>query len=146
MVRPNEDQSLTLDVSLVGDYGDGAREATGLMATTWKDLADAPLGNLLGLSQPQRAPEVHASATRLDLSVVLDPKKLFDGPLRNATIESFDNYSAVKVSKLSKQADLLAKISFENVKRLRYPKHQKTPDWARKVFEEKIALPNYAGT
>ena len=37
----------------------------------------------------------------------------------------------IKKGRLSKETDLLARISYENVKHLRYPKPQKTPDWAR---------------
>ena len=36
----------------------------------------------------------------------------------------------IKKGRLSKETDLLARISYENVKHLRYPKPQKTPDWA----------------
>jgi len=64
--------------------------------------------------------------------------KLFDGPLRDATIESFDKAS--KASKRSKEVDFLARISYENVKRLRHPTQQKTPNWARKVFQEKVRV------
>lgn len=43
-----------------------------------------------------------------------------------------------KSSKLSEESALLARISYENVKHLRHPAKQKTPDWVRKVFEEKV--------
>jgi hypothetical protein len=64
-------------------------------------------------------------------------RKLFDGPLKDATIASFDTY-AMKNTK--QRTDLMATISYENVKHLRRPAQQKTPDWARKVFEEKVRV------
>lgn len=38
------------------------------------------------------------------------------------------------------EADLLANISYENVRQLRHQKPQKTPNWARKIIEEKIRV------
>jgi hypothetical protein len=46
----------------------------------------------------------------------------------------------VKGSQLSQKTALLAKISYENVKHLRQTAQQKTPDWARAVFEEKVRV------
>jgi len=42
--------------------------------------------------------------------------------------------------RLSTEAQLQAQISNENVKRLRHPEQQETPDWARKVFDEKVRV------
>jgi hypothetical protein len=84
--KPTADEALAIAIDVLGDYRSGGDEAVALMTKAWGDLAGSPLGTLLGLDTPRRAPRVELLDASLQLRVVLDPKALFDG-LASLTVD-----------------------------------------------------------
>jgi hypothetical protein len=95
-LRPEEGtagEALLARVVLAGAWGTDAAAAAQRLEASFRVVAEDPLGRLLGLDRPVRAPRTRADPEFLDLEVVLDPLSLARG-IRAATSASINEIIA----------------------------------------------------
>lgn len=82
--RPSARESVLLEIAITGDFSASGSEGSAKLGASWDDLAERPLGHLLGLDTPLAAAVPTYTAAIVGIVVELDPRKLAKG-LADAT-------------------------------------------------------------